>query len=106
MPARPLNATTRIALWFAALLLAALVFSACIGIYRGGPLAIRIVLQFTLFFAMPAWLLYLPLIVEFPGVTRGQLMILATVGILIGPASLIAWNLILPRTARLRIYFL
>ena len=95
---KPLNTFTRILLWLASLLLSALLFSVFAD--RGIPQAIRFIFQFTLFFAMPAWLLYLPVLVKFPGVTRRQLWILAIAGILIGPASLIAWNIILPSPAQ------
>lgn len=91
MPAKPLNAITRIALWFAALLLSAFLFSAWIG--RGAPNLF--VVRITLLFALPAWLLYLPLIVAYPKPARRQLATLLVAGVLIGPVSIAAWGLVL-----------
>ena len=99
MPARPLNAITRIALWFVALLLAALFFSAYFS--RGWPALFLV--RITLMFAMPAWLLYLPLVVAYPRPARRQLAILMVLGFLIGPASMAAWGL--SRAARLPMQF-
>jgi hypothetical protein len=86
MPNRPVNAITRVVLWFAALLLSALLFSALPG--RGLPNLF--IMRITLIFALPAWLLYLPLVVAYSNATGRELRNLLIVGFLIGPASLAA----------------
>jgi hypothetical protein len=91
MPAKPLNAITRIALWFAALLFAAFLFSAWIG--RGWP--DLFIVRITLMFALPAWLLYLPLLIAYPRPSRRQWAILIVTGFLIGPLSMATWSLVL-----------
>jgi hypothetical protein len=91
LPAKPLNAITRIALLFAALLLATLLFSAYFS--RGWPALFLV--RITLLFALPAWLLYLPLVVAHPQPAPRQLAILIVAGFLIGPASMAAWGLVL-----------
>jgi hypothetical protein len=88
---RSVPAIARIALWFGALLLSALLFSAVVG--RGAPNLF--VTRITLLFALPAWLLYLPFVVAYTRATHRQLWILLGAGILIGPASLAAWGALL-----------
>jgi hypothetical protein len=94
--AKPPNTITRIVLWFAALLLAALLFSAWLS--RGLP-NLDIV-RFTLIFALPAWLLYLPLVFAYSRAAGDALRVLLVVGFLIGPASIAVWSVILPSHGR------
>jgi len=95
-PTTPPNAAIRILLWFVALFLGALVFSA----WLGHGLPNLSIVRITLVFALPAWLFYLPLVVACPGTTRRQLGILVIAGFLIGPATIAVWSAILPSHGR------
>ena len=81
----------RIVLWGVSLLVSVLLFSAFLS--HGWPN--QLFIQATLTFALPAWLLYLPLVVTYYGTNPRQYWILLITGVLIGPLSMAAWGAIL-----------
>jgi hypothetical protein len=87
-----INALGRIGLWFSSLLAAVLLFSLLFSLVLNG--AIFPIFRVTLTFALPVGCLYLPVIIlrnteeqRMPNILPG--------GILIGPASIFLWCLVL-----------
>jgi hypothetical protein len=81
----------RIGLWFGSLLLSVALF--CL-LFSGG-VTIFPFFRVTVRFALPAWCLYLPLVIAIKDADEGRLRALLFIGILIGPASVVLWSLIL-----------
>ncbi len=81
----------RIGLWLGCCLLAVAVFSLILG-PRG---SVDVGLRIGLLFVLPICLLYLPLIIKLRDAEHRRIWIILTSGILIGPAVLFLWSLIL-----------
>jgi hypothetical protein len=84
---------SRIGLSFGSLLFSAILFSLCLtGLFRAGTFLP--IVYVTMVFALPVWCLYLPLVIALKDAEARRWTILLS-GILIGPASLALWCLIL-----------
>jgi len=87
-----MNAFSRIGLSFGCLLLSAILFSLCFtGVFRAGPFLP--VFRIALVFALPVWCLCLPFVIALKEARRIRTTLFG--GILIGPASIGLWCLIL-----------
>lgn len=93
------NTLRRIGLSFGSLLLSVTLFTLLLGLFinrgglfRAGPLLF--ILRITMMFAAPVWRLCVPLVIALKDAERRIWTILFS-GILIGPASLAIWGLIL-----------
>ncbi len=83
-----------IGLSFGSLLLSALLFSLSFsGLFRAG--AFLPVFHVTMVFALPVWCLYLPFVIALKDAEARRIWTILFSGILIGPASLAFWSLIL-----------
>jgi hypothetical protein len=97
-----MSVARRMGLWFGSLLLGITLFSLLMtmsplfGISRSFQVgAVLLIFRITMGFAFPAWCLYLPLVMAFKDAEEKRLWTLLVSGILIGPASLVLWGLIL-----------
>ncbi len=86
-----MNTLGRIGLWLGSLLFSVTLFSLLLTQGRAVPLIFRI----SMVFALPAWCLYLPFVIALEDAEEGRIWTLLFSGILIGPASLVLWGLIL-----------
>jgi hypothetical protein len=83
----------RISLWLGSLLLVVCLFSLFIS--RGASVeSVVFIFKVTMIFALPAWFLYLPLVVLLKDAEEQRGWVLLATGILIGPASMALWGLI------------
>lgn len=82
-----LSQSTRAALWSACCLLLAAI--SCLLFGKAGSLDVG--LRFTLVFVLPAWLLYLPVILKLKDAGNHRLWIILGSGPLLGPAVLALW---------------
>jgi hypothetical protein len=82
----------RICLWLVSLLIADAGFSLFFGFFSFEVFAAYFVV--TLLIAWPAWCLYLPFVIAFKDAEGRRIWILASVGVLIGPLSLLLWDAI------------
>lgn len=94
------NTLRRIALWFSSLLLSVTLFSLLFTLHFSGPGFFRagsvlLTLGVTMIFAFPAWCLYLPFVIALKDAEQRRGWTILFSGILIGPASLALWGLIL-----------
>ena len=94
------NTFRRIGLWFGSLLVAVTLFSLlfCLFFGRGGFRRIGpvfLVFRVAMMFALPVWCLYLPLVIALKDAEGRRIWTILVSGILIGPASLALWGLIL-----------
>ena len=83
------NTLKRIGLWFASLLFSVTFFSL---LFKAGFFA---VFRITMMFAFPAWCLYLPFVIALKDAEERRIWTIVISGILIGPAWLALWFLIL-----------
>jgi hypothetical protein len=81
-------------LWFLSLFLSVCLFSLIYG-RRYGLDSFAFVFRITMIFALPVACLYLPVVIALRDAEEGRMRIIAGVGVLIGPASLALWGLIL-----------
>jgi hypothetical protein len=88
-----LNTLGRIGVWFASLFLSVAVF--CLLFPIGSLASFFFLFRITLTFALPVSLLYLPVVAALKDAQRWRLCVLLVSGILIGPACLGIWGLIL-----------
>jgi hypothetical protein len=85
---------SRIGILFGSLLLSAILFSlSFIELFRAG--ASLPIFHVTIVFALPVWCLYLPFVIALKDAEARRIWIILFSGILIGPASLAFWCLIL-----------
>jgi len=94
------NTWRRIGLWFGSLLLSVTLFSLLFTLHFSGPGFFRaesVLLTFrvTMIFAFPAWCLYLFFVIALKDAEQRRGWTLLFSGLLIGPASLALWGLIL-----------
>lgn len=80
----------RIALWFGSLLIAIVCFTLYLDPHGLNPFIFRI----TAMFALPAAVLFLPLVIALRDAEHSRIWILLVSGIVIGPSSLLVWFLI------------
>lgn len=85
----------RIGLWFGSLLLSVALFCLLFSLLFSRGVAIFPLFRVTMRFALPAWCLYLPLVIALKDADEGRIRALLFIGILIGPASVVLWSLIL-----------
>ena len=90
----------RIGLWFGSLLVAVTLFSLFFCLFFGSSGFLRIGPAFLVFrvamtFAFPVWCLYLPIVIALKDPEGRRIWTILVIGILIGPASLALWGLIL-----------
>lgn len=94
------NTSRRIGLWFGCLLVSASLFSLFLSLLfsRAGSFRVETVLtvfRVTMMFALPVWFLYLPFVIAFKDAEGRRIWTILVSGILVGPASLGLWGLIL-----------
>lgn len=106
MLGRSHDTVTRIGLWFCSFAVSVTLFSllCCLPVvFRSFAILLQFttilrtffsVLQFMTMTALPAWFLYLPVVIAFKDAEQRRLWILMTSGTLIGPACLIVLGLI------------
>ena len=92
---RFIKASGRIGLWFSSLLAAGLLFSVLFGLLSGGAGSIFLIFRVSLTFAFPVGCLYLPVLLAFRNREEKRMPIILLGGILIGPASMALWGLVL-----------
>ncbi|MEO6816608.1 MAG: hypothetical protein ABI177_07885 [Edaphobacter sp.] len=85
----------RIGLWFGCLLLAVGLFSVLFIRFYGASGEVMFIVRVTMMFALPVWLLYLPIIFKLRDAEDNRIWIILGSGILIGPLALTIWCLIL-----------
>jgi hypothetical protein len=95
-----MNTLRRIGLWFGSLLLSVTLFSLLFNVLFSGPGFFRVgtvllIFRVTLIFALPVWCLYLPFVIALKNAEERRIWTILVSGILIGPASLVLWSLIL-----------
>ena len=95
-----MNTLKRISLSLGSLLLSVTLFTLLFGLFfsraglfRAGPLLY--IFRFTMIFALPVWCLYLPFVIALKDAEERRIWTILFSGILIGPASLALWGLIL-----------
>jgi hypothetical protein len=94
------NRLRRIGLWFGSLLLSVTLFSLLFNLHFSGPGFFRVgtvllVFRVTLIFALPVWCLYLPFVIALKDAEEGRMWTILISGVLIGPAALVFWGLLL-----------
>jgi len=89
------KALSRIGLWFSSLLIAVLLFSLLFSLMVGGAGSIFMIFRVTMTFALPVGCLYLPVLIALRNTEKQQISIILLGGILIGPASMALWCLVL-----------
>ena len=82
-----MRAIARIFVSFCSLLLAIAIFTVWLGPVSAWPF----IFKFTMFFALPVWLIDLPLLFLLKNVDRRRLWIIPALGALIGPLCLLLW---------------
>ena len=92
---RLIKASGRIGLWFCSLLVAALLFSVLCSLIFGGAGWIVLIFRDTMTFALPGGCLYLPVLIALRNTEEQRMPIILLGGILIGPASMALWGLVL-----------
>jgi hypothetical protein len=95
---RFVKASGRIGLWFSSLVAAGLLFSVLFSLLSGGAgsiLSIFLIFRVTMTFAFPVGCLYLPVLLAFRNREEKRMPIILLGGILIGPASMAPWGLVL-----------
>jgi hypothetical protein len=92
---RLIKASGRIGLWFSSLLVAGLLFSVLCSLIFGGAGSIFLVFRVTMTFALPVACLYLPVLIALRNTEEQRMPIILLGGILIGPASMALWGLVL-----------
>ena len=96
-----MSVARRMGLWFGSLLLGITLFSLLMTLSPSGVSqsfqvgAVLLVFRITMTFAFPAWCLYLPFVMALQDAEERRGWTLLVSGILIGPASLVLWGLIL-----------
>jgi len=89
-----MNVIQRIGLWFCSLLLGVSIFS----VFFGG--AALVVFRVAMMFAFPVAVLYLPVVVALRNAEQERIWTILISGLLVGPASLAVWGLILQAKGR------
>jgi hypothetical protein len=89
-----MTAVRNAGLWFFSLLLSVSLFSLIYGRLYGLESFI-FVFRITMMFALPVACLFLPIVIALRDAEEGRMRIIAGIGILIGPACLALWGLIL-----------
>jgi len=92
---RLIKASGRIGLWFSSLLVAGLLFSVLFSVSLGGAGSIFLIFRVTMTFALPVGCLYLPVLLALRNTDEQRMPIILLGGILIGPASMALWGLVL-----------
>ena len=82
----------RVALWFVSFLLADLCFSLFFGFYSLNISVSAACFIFTAIFALPAWCLFLPIVIAFKDAEERRIWGILSGGTLIGPLSLLLWD--------------
>ena len=95
-----MNTFKRIGLWFGSLLVSVTLFSLLFNLLFSGAgffraASVLLAFRFTMIFALPAWCLYLPFVIALKDAEERRIWTILWSGILIGPASLVLWGLIL-----------
>ena len=90
-----INTLSRIGLWFSSLLVAVLLFSLLFSLIFGGAGSIFPIFRITMTFALPVGCLYLSLLIVLRNTEEQRMPIILLCGILIGPASMALWCLVL-----------
>ncbi len=95
-----MNRLRRIGLSFGSLLLSVTLFSLLFNLHFSGPGFFRagtvlLVFRVTLIFALPVWCLCLPFVIALKDAEDGRLWTILVSGVLIGPAALVSWVLLL-----------
>lgn len=89
-----MTAVRNTALWFLSLFLSIALFSLIYGA-RYGHESFVFVFRITMMFALPVACLYLPIVIALRDAEEGRMRVIAGSGVLIGPASVAVWGLIL-----------
>lgn len=95
-----MDALRRIGLCFGSLLVSIVIFSFFYSLLTGPREYFQaetffLVFRITMIFAAPAWCLYLPFVIALRDAEERRIWTIVVSGILIGPASLLAWGLLL-----------
>jgi hypothetical protein len=90
-----INALGRIGLWLSSLLVAVLLFSLLCSLIFSGAGSIFPIFRITMTFALPVGCLYLPLLIALRNTEEQRIPIILLGGILIGPASMALWCVVL-----------
>ena len=88
-----MTTTQRIGLWFGALFLSVALFSLLYMLY--GPASFFFVFRIMMILAFPVACLYLPVVIALKDAEGARMWTMLGAGILIGPAALVLWALIL-----------
>ena len=88
-----MNTLRRIGLWLGSLLLSVTLFVLVFSVlFRASPI---LILRVTMIFALPVWCLYLPFVIAIKDAEEGRIWTILFSGILIGPALVALWALVL-----------
>jgi hypothetical protein len=95
-----ISALQRIGLWFGSLLFSVTLFSLLLNLFMNGPERFAaapalLIFRVTMTFALPVWCLYLPWVIALKDAKEQRIRTILVSGILIGPASMALWGLIL-----------
>ena len=95
-----MNTLRRVGLWFGSLLLSVALFSLFSNLLFSGPGFFRVgtvllIFRVTMIFALPAWCICLRFVIALKDAEGRRIWTIFLSGILIGPASLALWGLIL-----------
>jgi hypothetical protein len=90
-----IDALGRIGLWFSSLLVAVLLFSLLFSLIFGGVGSISLIFRIAMTFALPVACLYVPVLIALRNMEERRMRIILLGGILIGPASMAIWGLVL-----------
>lgn len=85
----------RIGLWFSSLLVAGLLFSVVFSLIVGAAGTIFLIFRITMTFALPVGCLYLPVLIALRNREDQRMPLILLGGILIGPASMALWGIVL-----------
>lgn len=85
-------ALMRVGLWLVSFLLADFCFSLFFGFYSVHISVAAAFFIYTLMYASPAWCLYLPVVIAFKDAEGRRIWTILSVGILVGPLSLVLWS--------------
>jgi hypothetical protein len=92
---RVIKTSGRIGLWLSSLLVAGLLFSVLFSLILGGAGSIFLIFRATMTIALPVGCLYLPVLIALRNTEERRMPIILLGGILIGPATIALWGLVL-----------
>lgn len=94
------NMLKRLGLWFSSLLFSVTLFSLLFNLHFNGPGSFQVgtillIFRVTLILALPVGCLYLPCVIALKDAEEERIWTILVSGVLIGPAALVFWGLLL-----------